>query len=295
MATAKQVLNFARNKLHLTNDPIRIPHTPIWVALSKLNPKTAADWVEKYNNCNRRIREGRIEEYASDMDADEWILTHQGVAFDDEEEMISGQNRSLGVIKSGKTIETLVFLNCPTAERKVIDQVASRTPKDVGYLGHGDNEVSPFMVAVAQSMVRGPNWKNTRRSATANYQLTAGYRDSLNFVLSHLPRRVPGVTIAPVMGAVCRAFYHLRRNNIAQFLKVLANGLTDAPSDNVVLKLRNWLMENPVKGRGGNQSAYSMTEAALYHYSNAEVPSKLKPFDEPVFALPDPKPAKTTK
>lgn len=50
------------------------------------------------NTHNRNISQSRVDTYATDILADKWHLTHQGIAFDKEGVLMDGQHRLLAVI-----------------------------------------------------------------------------------------------------------------------------------------------------------------------------------------------------
>lgn len=60
-------------------------------------------------NPNKRA----IDRYASDMRAGKWLVTHQGIAFDDKQHLLDGQNRLWAVVKSGATVQMLVTTGIP--------------------------------------------------------------------------------------------------------------------------------------------------------------------------------------
>lgn len=58
---------------------------------------TAKKWLAT-NTHNRNVSQSRVDTYATDMLADKWHLTHQGIAFDTEGVLMDGQHRLLAVV-----------------------------------------------------------------------------------------------------------------------------------------------------------------------------------------------------
>lgn len=66
-----------------------------------------------HNVGNRPMQNKRVNQYAADMLAGRWILTHQGIAFDCEGNLIDGQHRLQAVVRSGKAVYMVVAYNVP--------------------------------------------------------------------------------------------------------------------------------------------------------------------------------------
>jgi hypothetical protein len=57
-----------------------------------VTPELASKWLAR-NKKNRRVYQGRVALYASQMASGEWHLTHQGIAFDELGNLVDGQHR----------------------------------------------------------------------------------------------------------------------------------------------------------------------------------------------------------
>jgi len=73
----------------------------------------AKDWLEN-NFRNRPISEDTVAAYARDMIAGQWVATHQGVAFNDKDELIDGQHRLHAIVRCDKTIRMMVTFGLPS-------------------------------------------------------------------------------------------------------------------------------------------------------------------------------------
>lgn len=93
-----------------------------------VTPELAAEWLKK-NITNRPL--SKAKDYAEDMKAGRWRLTHQGIAFNTAGQLIDGQNRLTAVIMSGKSIAMVVFFDCEMESVDVLDIGKGRTLGDV--------------------------------------------------------------------------------------------------------------------------------------------------------------------
>lgn len=287
--TESEILKFAKTELHLDVIPQAISGSKIYACETSIRPKVADDWLEKYNAKNRNPRQGVINRYANDQANGMWIVSHQGIAFDESKQLISGQHRLAAVVRSGVEIRSLVFLNCLAAERNVVDQTASRNVRDVAALGHGEL-IGSDVVSTARAMAYG---SAVRRPVQMTPQETLTFiqthRASLDFVLGKISQKVRGITSATVIGAICVGYYHLKRAEITHFIEVLVEGFTMNDRDRPIILLRNWLLENcsALRNSDGRAKAYLRTEAALLAYKNGDSPSRLEVPRAQIFKLPE--------
>jgi hypothetical protein len=72
-----------------------------------VTPAMAAKWLER-NTHNRTVSQYVVDAYATDMKNGHWMFSHQGIAFDEDGNMIDGQHRLWAIVESGKTVDMLV-------------------------------------------------------------------------------------------------------------------------------------------------------------------------------------------
>src|SRR4051812_36080512 len=77
-----------------------------------ITPAIAAA-ILKNNIANRPVRQMAIDEYAQEMSAGRWALTHQGIAIDEKNTLLDGQHRLLAVMQSGVTVVMQVTRGVP--------------------------------------------------------------------------------------------------------------------------------------------------------------------------------------
>lgn len=99
-----------------------------------VDPPLATKWLEN-NFRNRPVKEDVIAAYARDMLNGTWVATHQGVAFNDRDELIDGQHRLRAIVKSGCTVRMMVTFGLPSVidgkEMTTMDCVDRGTPRSV--------------------------------------------------------------------------------------------------------------------------------------------------------------------
>ena len=102
-----------------------------WVGIVLLSPEGARSLIGMNTN-NRKIKAGRIEQYAAAILEGRWQLTPDFVALEDHV-LVNGQHRCRAIADAGQAVPVGLMVNCGTAF-DVVDNGASRTASDVLFL-----------------------------------------------------------------------------------------------------------------------------------------------------------------
>lgn len=113
--------------------------------LIKMTPELAADYLKK-NTSNRPLRKSGIDYISGIITRGEWIVTHQGIAIDENDLLIDGQHRLNGIIKSGVAVEILVTTGLPKESYQAIDGQISRNLTDKSGIPKKHAEVINFLM-----------------------------------------------------------------------------------------------------------------------------------------------------
>lgn len=140
-----------------------------------VSPELAARWLKK-NTSNRPIRPSVVEAYALAMKRGEWVLTPEPIMFSKPytdpvtmdqhgETLMEGQHRLMAVIKSGVTVEFMVWWNCEPEEFHVIGQSCPRTASDILGFVRKDLKHPQTTASVCAAFVRYGLGENTKNHA----------------------------------------------------------------------------------------------------------------------------------
>lgn len=108
--------------------------------VEKITPAIAAAYLEMNKN-NRAIRKKVVDAYARDMANGEWVVQHQGIAFDVDGNLVDGQHRLQAVIKAGVPVQMMVTRGLEKNSVEGIDQGAKRSFSDVLTMQHPEANV----------------------------------------------------------------------------------------------------------------------------------------------------------
>ena len=252
----------------------------------EVTPDRAKEWLDSSRR-NRKLSQRRISLYADAMQRGDWLPNDQGISFNEQGQLMNGQHRLNAVIKANLSIPMLVVSNIPDRSQLVMDQNLKRTPHDQVALREGW-EVTPMHIAVAKCMivsVGGPAVKQ-REMMRADLQLMDRYyvkhHKAVEFAVAQFNWRstIKGVTIAPVIAPVARAYYTIEGDKLARFSEVVATGMADRSGDGPAVVLRNWLLaqrDKELSARRGKDrySIYKRTELALKAYLEGDTVERL--------------------
>lgn len=143
-----------------------------FLATSKINPRFGD---------SRRFNKTVVTKYAADMKAGRWALTHQGIAFNENKELIDGHNRLNAIILSGVSIPLYVTYDAPN-ESVIIDRGWQRTTaqilKNVLHAGKDASSSSSIAIAKLHMYFAGGESREKQREKTDF--------DIMDFILSHI-------------------------------------------------------------------------------------------------------------
>ncbi|WP_392754722.1 hypothetical protein [Streptomyces sp. LN590] len=94
-----------------------------------VSPELAAQWLTLNTN-NRPLSKNTVQQLAAQIQRGEWQLTHQGIAFDEDEVLIDGQHRLAAIVKAGTTVPLTVTHGVPRTAFTVMDTGRKRTGRD---------------------------------------------------------------------------------------------------------------------------------------------------------------------
>jgi len=268
--------------------------------LLTVTPNMAHEWLNGMGK-NRRVRQGRIDLYAQQMKRGDWMVTGQGLAFDERGKLIDGQHRLAAVIKADKPIEMMVTRGLKVGTQLVLDQPIARQIHDQISLDRG-LDVTSRHVAVAKQMMLSIRVEYSGRLIdTRDTPLVERFymkhHNAIAYAVARFTKVVPGVTLASVMAVMARAYYCTDEHELlAEFANILTTGFTETRTASAAIALRNFLIAGKVSARKTKTRVeiYKRTELALaaflkrepmLHLPKTDLKQELFPLPEEVTAM----------
>ncbi|MYR26620.1 MULTISPECIES: hypothetical protein [unclassified Streptomyces] len=94
-----------------------------------VSPELAEEWLDR-NKRNRPLSRQSVNHLSRAIERGEWQLTHQGIAFDEDDVLIDGQHRLAAVVKAGMAVPMAVTYGVPREAFTVMDTGRKRTGRD---------------------------------------------------------------------------------------------------------------------------------------------------------------------
>ena len=142
----------------------------IMTQVETVTPELAAHWLQRnQHNVRKNPSRSRIEELARAIRSGNWVLTHQGLAFDEAGNLLDGQHRLAAIVLAGIPVLINVTRGLPMESSRAMDLGWTRALQIVcsadgsvvqacAFLArlHHVNHVQPYHVdAIASSPVGG--------------------------------------------------------------------------------------------------------------------------------------------
>jgi hypothetical protein len=137
-----------------------------------ITPARAAEWLTA-NTTNRPLSRPIVRGFAEAMRRGEWLVTHQGIAFDVNGTLVDGQHRLAAVIEADQPVEMTVFTEVPEGAFDVLDTGKRRTAADVLAIeGEKNSILLAAMVRIVWLYRNRPdlNWSGGAAAVT-NHQI----------------------------------------------------------------------------------------------------------------------------
>lgn len=212
-----------------------------------VTPAMAKKWLEQNTN-NRRLVQQRVDKIAAMIERGLWRISHQGVAFYEDDTLADGQHRLSAIVKANKSVQVLVVYGLKKEANEVIDGggLKPRTLADnLVFEGKG---VAQFQISTYRSLLKeyrrqqvdGLTWNadvpNTHDFAT----FCDVMKLAVDFAVPVRPRR--DVACSHVYAAVAAAWFTKDRDRLSEYLEVYNSGICRNDEDQPALAMNRHVM-----------------------------------------------------
>lgn len=127
------------------------------------------------NTSNRPLSKAVVRGYAEAIRRGEWMVTHQGIAFDTGGVLVDGQHRLAAIVEAGQPVDVLVVSGVDAATFDVLDVGKRRNAADVLAIeGEKSTSMLAAMVRTVWLYENRPdaNW-SSGSAGVSNHQIVA--------------------------------------------------------------------------------------------------------------------------
>lgn len=265
-----------------------------WV-LTPVNAVLATEWLTASKEVrNRNVSHSRVLAYAEQMLTGRWKVTHQGIAFDENNHLTDGQHRLNAIIEAAKrnqsiTIEMWVYYGLPQADMIAVDKHRPRSEQNSLYISGLDVTRHDVVTARAMRGFGSPGGIvaiGNRMSGEELATYIAMHREAITFTNHLLQRNYKGVSSGPIRALIGRAWYTQDRERLTQFISVLYSGMVEDPkADEGAIRLRNWMQDIPMTVRNATV-VYKRATSALKAFLERRSLAALRETADEQFPIP---------
>ncbi len=253
--------------------------------IEHITPAKATEYLKR-NKINRPRREMLVEQYALDMRKGHWLFNHQGIAFDENGNLLDGQHRLAAIALSGVTIPILVTTGLPQCVENglkifTMDTVDGGKKRSIGdqFTLHGQangNHVAACCSAIAH-ISTGNYVKLTVPTGRAIFSI---YKKEIDHAVSNRANQV-GIRSCCVIGAISFALKSdFEKVDSFYSLLVSGEGIYKTGETSPIYTLRKFLTSPTGASHIGGASArirvISATLNAVRHYVEGYELAQLK-------------------
>lgn len=243
-----------------------------------VTPAIAELWLKRNFN-NRPMRQDTIRAYAREMKNGKWMPNHQGIAFNDRDELQDGQHRLSAVVMSGCTVRMMVTFGMPSKVKgtrmtgmDTVDRGATRSIADqlkIQHKIHGGSVISAICARLAG--LCSP--ERTRRLSVGEVlDIQDLFSTGIEFVTSNRPK-THGLKQAGVLAAFAFAIEAKPEPVMTCWDNLM--GDAEMEQDNPIAQLRKFLVsDEAILLRRGNDRA--LAELTLYVLQAAIAGERMK-------------------
>jgi hypothetical protein len=237
----------------------------------KITPSMAEHYLSK-NVLNRTISRQLVDKYAHDMENNNWVLNHQGIAFYEDGSIADGQHRLLGIIKSRKAIQMLVTTGLKKPSAITIDVGRKRSMADGIKIGELSDWITQRHISLMNQIA-----EPRRLTAKETVEWLEGMKSSAQFAVDVLSSNKRALVNSVLHAAMALAhFYNPSRDDcLKRFAQVYMEGLATNKKELSAIKLRDEFLTNTTSGASFRNDKFLKAPRALQVFLDEEVLSRL--------------------
>jgi hypothetical protein len=170
-----------------------------------ITPELAEEYL-KHNWNNRTLNWRTVARFADDMENKRWHLTHQGIGFANNGELIDGQHRLQAIVRSGVAVEMQVTRDMESVARLNIDMQGARSQAHSISIATGER-ISNSDMATAKNLISLLHGRNKLTPSQLIPHLDE-LRPGIDYANKIYPTKVQFLGAAPVKAAFVAAYYY---------------------------------------------------------------------------------------
>jgi len=237
--------------------------------LIQVTPSLAEHFLSK-NRVNRTISHHKVAQYANLMQRGKWSLTHQGIAFYDDDSVADGQHRLLAIIKARATVPMMVTYDLKKESSLAIDYHRPRSIIDGIKIGGFSDWIDFKHIALINTIA-----DNRRLTSDESIAWLEKMKDSVQFATAHLSSKRYLTNSSSQAGVAIAHYNGVDQALLERFCNVFLNGVTENKYESSIIKLRDEFLSNPSQGRAVKIEKFYKTQRVIFALLRKETITRL--------------------
>jgi len=249
-----------------------------------ITPDKAIEFLKK-NKTNRPLRMSVVEQYALDMRKGHWVVNHQGIAFDNNGNLVDGQHRLEAIRLANVPIKILITTGLQNVALEnglkvfvmdTVDRGKLRTVGDQLVLRHGCSNGNLTAAAIQTICACANNGIYTKLTVPSAIAIMNLYDQELAFTIENRSNEI-GLRSAMVVGA-CAFAMKAESAKCQQFYQLITRGegLYKTGATSQAYALRRLIQSGNHKGAQNRWRLACAILNALKHFIEGYPISQLK-------------------
>ena len=242
------------------------------ICVMDITPKRAGELLNRNVN-NRNLRINRINLYSSEMMSGNWKSNGIPIIIGNDGELKDGQHRLKACVKSGKTMKNTLVVYLPKIQANCYDIGASRNATDIAkFMGLDESPMyrNLSLFCAVRFAIDGRD-SGYGYSKLQLIEAMQKHQDACEFIyskfmnLGHVQKNK--LRKAPLTATIFNAYLNgCNSEKLERFCKVMAHGLIQDESEEVIINLRDYIFNNNMSDKDSRTKLYFRTQATLYAY-----------------------------
>ena len=266
----------------------------ITTCVETITPDVAKKYLQ-HNRKNRKVKPRQVESLARDIRQGNFKLTHQGIAFNSDGQLVDGQHRLLATLLAQLPITIMVSRDMPADCVEAIDRGETRSVCDIMNIEHSDERMAlkdAKIVSALSQMVRCyyGRFKLSTAQTIALYKTMSKAVDAVYDIISRSTayRRMTAPMIAAIIAAIHKG---VPATQAEKFCGVLCKAdISGCENYNCQAPL-NWQRQiDSAKARHiiiDREKMFLCTENAIWHFVNNTSATRIYAPDAPRYDVAD--------
>lgn len=247
--------------------------------IKTITPEWAAQVLDTRNPNNRKMSERFVERLVRDIKANGWILTHQGIAFDENGDLIDGQHRLEAIRRANKSVSMPVTTGLPASQRangimlKTFECIDSGRARGVGQMlsmncWPNGNKMAAVVRSLANWVSNTSQWLALSTPQTEKILAKCGKHVDWSVRATH-----HGLVSIPAGARAALTLYHMMDEGEAEEFADKLTSLDSVKRTHPAFALATWIKNHPRVAI--HDTLPKVSSSAIYHNHNGNEVDKI--------------------